>query len=106
MFRSFFTFGEWTAKQTIRWLFLIGILPIFWYTIEVVQLTSLMFSYTSETFTGTQYMPMRTENYFLGILIGALFYVVAVFFWKLICELLLFIFRSLEVFIQKSEQRD
>jgi hypothetical protein len=100
-------FGEITAKRAISILFFLGLLPILF--------TSILFGkylYISNTYLkgiwfmqdGQQsYTEKYVNNLPLGIFGGFLFFIVTVLVWKILCELLIIIFKAIETYTQKNK---
>jgi hypothetical protein len=100
---TFFSLGEKKAKEIILFLFIIGIIPIAYFCIMLGSITAT--AYPQQISVPSQYggFTGATEsNGLLGFFVGILSFVVAVVVWKLLCELLLIIFRCLEVYISKN----
>ncbi|MFP3387870.1 hypothetical protein [Brevibacillus sp. SIMBA_040] len=103
MFANFFEFGEKTAKEIIRMLFFVGMVPIAFYAIVIGRIAALAF--LTERWVPSSYgmyTSVMETNYLLGFLTAVIVFIVGIILWKLICELILLIFRSLEVYIQKN----
>ena len=107
MFTNFFEFGENTAKEIIRLLFYIGMIPIAFYAIVIGRMAALTF--LAEKWVPSSYgmyTSVMETNYFLGFLTAVIVFIVGIILWKLFCELILLIFRSLEVYIQKNSKAE
>lgn len=100
---TFFSLGEKKAKEIILLLFIMGIIPIAYYCIMFGSITAA--TYPQQITVPSQYggFTGTTEsNGLLGFFVGVVSFVVAVVVWKLLCELLLLVFRCLEVYISKN----
>jgi hypothetical protein len=100
---KFFNFGEKKAKEIIVLLFLFGVIPIAFYCIMIGNLYGTMYSQQTSVPSPYGGFTAATESSgLLGLFVGLLSFVVVTLVWKLICELLLIIFRCLEVYIRKN----
>lgn len=100
---GFVTFGKKNAKEIITLLFVVGIIPIAYYSIVIGNLYATIHPQQVSVqspwggFTGAV-----KPNEPLGFFIGILSFAVLTTVWKLSCELLLIIFRCLETYIRKN----
>ena len=107
MFANFFEFGEKTAKEIIRLLYFIGMVPIAFYAIVIGRIAALTF--LTERWVPSSpgmYTAEIETNYFLGFVTAVIVFIVGIILWKLFCELLLLIFKSLEVYIQNNSKAE
>lgn len=102
----FFRFGETTAENAITLLFFIGSLPLLFSAVlfgrylylNNTYLKSIRFMQDGQLV----YSEIQAQDTTLGVLGGFAFFIVAVLIWKVLCELLIIIFRALETYIQKN----
>lgn len=92
MFRKYFSFnfGHITVEELFKAIFIIGLIPIIF--IELMHSSNA---------------GLVSSRDILGILIYGFiilfFILITIVVWKIICELLFLIFKSLEVFIRKNQ---
>ncbi|MGG1663937.1 hypothetical protein [Brevibacillus sp. NRS-1366] len=107
MFNHFFDFEKKPVKEIIRLLFLIGNVPIAIYAISIGRMAAITFLVQKMVPANYgMYTSAMETNYLLGFVVAVIVFGVAVMLWKLVCELLLLIFRSLELYIQSNSQKD
>lgn len=104
MFNRFLTFGEQPVKEIVLILFCLGIVPLFISALYVGKIVSLSFFVETSMRYGGQAFIEREENKLLGFFAGILFLGIGIVLWKVVCELVLLIFRGLEVYIKKNDQ--
>ena len=100
-------FGETTAKDVISALFFIGLLPLLYGSVlfgKYLYLNSMYSKSISFIRDGTQYYtPVEVNNLPLGIFGGLIFFILIVLVWKIVCELLIIIFRAIETYTHKNK---
>lgn len=102
MFRKFlnFKFGQVQVEDLFKAIFILGLIPIILYGIIGVFSvnTGLIHLFSMANSSGVIFDP--------GLLISGIstlfLILIAIVMWKLICELLFLIFKSLEVFINRN----
>ena len=103
----FYKFGETTAKKAISALFFIGLLPLLFTSIlfgNYLYLTNMYSKSISFMRDGQKwYTSEQVNNLPLGFLGGFVFFIVIVLVWKILCELLIIIFRAIETYTQKNK---
>jgi hypothetical protein len=99
-------FGETTAKRAISALFYLGLFPLFFTSILFGKYLYLTNTYEKAIWFIENGQKMYTSalvnNQPLGFLGGLVFFVVTALVWKVLCELLIIIFRAIETYIQKN----
>lgn len=99
-------FGEIPAKKCISILFYLGILPLFYSTIIFGRYIYLSNKYLKDIWflqDGKQaFTQTEVNNLPLGVFLGILFFIFGILIWKIICELLIIIFRCFEVYVEKN----
>lgn len=100
-------FGNITAKKAITILFYLGSIPLIISSIMIgryIYLTNEYHKGITYIENGTRwYTEARVNNLPLGVLSGIVYFVVGIFTWKIICELLMIIFRCFETYLQKNK---
>ena len=79
------SFGEITAQKGITILFYLGLFPLLY--------SSILFG---------NYILLGYE-YLRNISLGVVCFIFAILVWKIICELLIIIFRCFETYVQKNK---
>lgn len=99
-------FGSITAQKAITILFYLGITPLFISSFlfgKNVYLTNQYFKDVSWIENGTRwYTQYEANNLPLGIFLGIIYFVIGILTWKIICELLIIIFRCFETYVHKN----
>lgn len=102
-----FKFGDITAKKALSILFFLGLLPLLFASIifgKYLYLTNTYFKGIWFIQDGQKmYTEKMANNLPLGVFGGFIFFVVSVLVWKVICELLIIIFRAIETYTQKHK---
>ena len=99
-------FGNITATKAIRILFYLSIVPFFISSImfgKYIYLTSTYFK--DITFMeNDQQMFTQTivNNLPLAVFLASIYFVLGILIWKIICELLLIMFRCFETYVRKN----
>lgn len=100
------TFGEITSKKAITILFYIGIIPILIQSYVIGNTIHLTYTYQKQISYLSNGIPrftsVETPNIFFGILSGILAFIATLFIWKIICELLIMIFRCFETYARSN----
>lgn len=103
MFRKFlnFNFGEVSVVDVIKGIFVIGLIPIIIYSAIIPFVANMrnISLFSKITLLNTVFIP----NILVLLFISLFFLLISTVIWKLICEMLYLIFKSLEVFIKKNE---
>src|SRR5689334_16444788 len=103
MIHDFFSLGKKTAKETLQLLYFVGFIPLLLIAFLFGKVISSVFLIESSVPTGNGwYTGAMTPNYSLGGFVGIVSFVTMAVIWKLLCELLLLVFNSLEVYIRKN----
>lgn len=105
MLSSFFRLGKTSIKKTILNLFIAGFIPIIYLSYEFGKFiySSVAFNKTISS-TGSIKVTQETGNIYVGILAGIAIFIFYLVLWKVVCELLLAIFKYLEVkFVEKDK---
>jgi uncharacterized membrane protein SirB2 len=101
-------FGNITAQRAITILFYSGIIPLFISSImfgKNIYLTNKYLKVISYIQNGAERSAQyEANNLPLGIFLGSIYFVVGVIMWKIICELLIIIFRCFETYVQKNKR--
>jgi hypothetical protein len=101
-------FGNITAQRAMTILFYLGITPLFISSImlgKYIYLTNKYFKNTTYKENGSQWFTqVEANNLPLGIFLGIIYYVIGIQIWKIICELLIIIFRCFETYVQKNSR--
>ncbi|HEY5583680.1 MAG TPA: hypothetical protein VIK78_04210 [Ruminiclostridium sp.] len=106
MFRKFFNlkFGYVQVEELFKAIFILGLMPIILYGIVSIFFADTGLAGLTHMLS---YRGSSGVTFGLGLLVSGLITVfmilVAIVMWKLICELLFLVFRSLEVFIKKDD---
>ncbi|WBW97100.1 hypothetical protein [Oceanirhabdus sp. W0125-5] len=107
--KDFRKFGVISAKNAIEILFYLGIFPILMKAIAYGKVMYLSHMYEKEISfieNGMRHYTYRMVNNLpLGIFTGILYFVFGVLIWKIICELLIMIFRCFETYVEKNKKR-
>lgn len=102
-----YKFGKTTAQQAITALFFLGIIPELFASIlfgRFLYLSNTYYKGISFLQNGMKTFSEREVNNLpLGVLGGIAFFIVTVLLWKVICELLIIIFRVIETYTQKNK---
>jgi Na+/H+-translocating membrane pyrophosphatase len=100
--------GKTTSYKAITILFYVGIISILVKSILIGKITSVYTTYDKPIeFMRDGVMwhsSVRADNVPLGIFLGILSFIIFVVIWKVICELLIIIFRGFEVYIEKNQR--
>ena len=102
-------FGNITAQSAIVTLFYLGIMPLALSSFFVgknIYLTNQYLKDISYLENGMQwYTQTEVNNLPLGLFMGIAIFLFGVLTWKIICELLIIIFRCFETYVQKNKQQ-
>ncbi len=102
MFRKFlsFEFGEISVNDIFKGIFVIGLIPIIIYSAIITLSAGMGIRNTLGKFTSLYiaFIP----NILISLFISLFFALISTVIWKLICELLYLIFKSLEVYIKRN----
>ena len=105
--KCFFKLGNTTAQEAISLLFYIGLLPVLYFSIVFGKYLYLTNMYSKDiwfTKNGQKfYTSEQVNNLPLGIFGGLVFIIVTTIAWKVLCELLIIIFRAIETYTQKNK---
>ncbi|MHB8064954.1 MAG: hypothetical protein ACYDG2_20420 [Ruminiclostridium sp.] len=97
MLRKFFTlkFGTISVEELFKTIFVLGLIPII--LINIFYIVG-----NGDNLFDTFMYSVRTGGILFVILFLLFFTLISIAVWKMICELLFLIFKSLEVFIYKN----
>jgi hypothetical protein len=102
-----FNFGETTAKRAVSILFFLGLFPMLYKSIffgRYLYLTNSYLKSISFLQNGQNvHSGYLVNNLPLGILGGFVLFIVMVLMWKVLCELLIIIFRAIETYTEKNK---
>jgi len=98
MLRKFFTlkFGTISVEELFKTIFVLGLIPII-----IINIFNIVGN-GGNIFDTFRYS-FSTGSIFYVVLILSFFTLISIAVWKIICELLFLIFKSLEVFIHKNK---
>ena len=99
-------FGNITAQKAISILFYLSTIPFFISSIvlgKYIYLTSTYFKDITFMQNGVQmFTETKVNNLPLAILLASIYFILGILIWKIICELLIMIFRCFETYVRKN----
>ncbi len=101
-------FGNITAKRALAILFYLGLAPFFISSILFGKYIYVTNQYTKDILYSENGIQIHTgavvNNLPLGVFLGVVYFIFGVLIWKIICELLIIIFRCFETYVEKNKR--